>query len=176
MSLSEPIAVVTVVLAVLVFGLVGAVAVLALRLRRLAADQRQALEGVEVDVIATLARQRRRLDALDAAVSATRDHSDMVEAQVRRTISRIGVVRYDAYDDIGGELSFSAALLDEHADGVVLTSITGRSGGRTYLKPVTVGEGGLPLSDEEMAAIASAREQARGDRVVEQGKRRWRQR
>jgi hypothetical protein len=59
---------------------------------------------------------------------------------------------------------------------VVLTSITGRTGGRTYLKPVTSGEGGLPLSDEELAAVTSAREQARADRVVEQGKRRWRQR
>jgi hypothetical protein len=176
MSLSDPLAVVTLVLAVLVGLLVGAVIVLALRLRRLAADQRRALDGVEVDVIATLARQRRRLDDLDAALSVTREHSDTVEAQVRRTISRIGVVRYDAYDDIGGQLSFSAALLDEHADGVVLTSITGRSDGRTYLKPVVSGEGGLPLSDEEMAAVASAREHARGDRVVEQGKRRWRQR
>ncbi|MDA2983900.1 MAG: DUF4446 family protein, partial [Actinomycetota bacterium] len=74
------------------------------------------------------------------------------------------------------ELSFSAALLDEHADGVVLTSITGRSGGRTYLKPVASGGGALPLSEEEVAAVASAREQARGDRIVEQGKRRWRQR
>ena len=176
MSLSDPIAVTTIVLAVLVGLLIGTVVILALRLRRLAADQRRALEGVEVDVIATLARQRRRLDELDAAVTAARAHSGTVEDQVRRTISRIGVVRYDAYDDIGGELSFSAALLDEHADGVVLTSITGRNGGRTYLKPVASGEGGLPLSEEEAAAVASAREQARGDRIVEQGKRRWRQR
>lgn len=176
MALSDPFAVTTIVLAVLVGLLVGTVIVLALRLRRLAADQRRALEGVEVDVIATLARQRRRVDELAAAVSATREHSDMVEAQVRRTISRIGVVRYDAYDDIGGELSFSVALLDEHSDGIVLTSITGRSGGRSYLKPIAAGEGQLALSDEEVAAVASAREHARGDRVVEQGKRRWRQR
>ena len=176
MSLSDPLAVTTIVLAVLVALLIGAVVVLGLRLRRLAADQRRALDGVEVDVIATLARQRRRLDELDAAVVAAREHSGGVEDQVRRTISRIGVVRYDAFDDIGGQLSFSAALLDEHADGVVLTSITGRTGGRTYLKPVVAGEGGLPLSEEEVAAVASAREQARGDRVVEQGKRRWRQR
>jgi hypothetical protein len=176
MSLTDPLAVTTVVLAVLVGLLVVAVVILALRLRRLAADQRRALDGVEVDVIATLARQRRRLDELDAAVQAARDHTGSVEEQVRRTISRIGIVRYDAFDDIGGQLSFSAALLDEHADGLVLSSITGRTGGRTYMKPIAAGEGGLPLSDEEVAAVASAREDARGDRVVEQGKRRWRQR
>jgi hypothetical protein len=91
-------------------------------------------------------------------------------------VSRIGVVRYDAYEDIGGELSFTAALLDEHGDGIVLTSITGRTGGRTFLKSVTDGVGSQLLSDEEVAAIASARERQRGDRVVEQGKRRWRTR
>lgn len=176
MSLSDPLAVIVIVLAVLVGLLVGGITVLALRLRRLASDQRRALDGVEVDVIATLARLRRRLDELGAAVGEAREHSGTVEEQVHRTISRIGVVRYDAFDDIGGQLSFSAALLDEHADGVVLTSITGRSGGRTYLKPVASGEGSLPLSDEERAAVTSARERARDDQVVEQGKRRWRQR
>jgi len=176
MSSSDPLVITAVVLASLVALLVLAVVVLALRVRRLAADQRRALDGVEVDVIATLARQRRRLDELDGAVVNAVAHSREVEAQVRSTISRIGVVRYDAFDDVGGELSFSAALLDEHGDGVVLTSITGRTGGRTYLKSVTDGAGSQLLSDEEVAAIASAREHERSERVVEQGKRRWRNR
>ena len=127
MSSVDPTAVTTVVLAVLVALLIGAVVVLALRLRRLAADQRRALDGVEVDVVGVLARQRKRIDELDEALAAVRAHSDDVEQQVRRTVSRIGVVRYDAFDEIGGQQSFSAALLDEHGDGVVITSITGRS-------------------------------------------------
>lgn len=176
MSLSDPLTSITIVLAVLVGLLIGTVTVLALRLRRLAADQHRALDGVGFDVISTLARSHRRLDELDVAIGAAREHSEMVEQQVRGTISRVGVVRYDAYDDIGGQLSFSAALLDGHSDGIVLTSITGRTGGRTYLKPVTAGVGDLPLSEEEIAAVASAQERARGDKVVEQGKRRWRQR
>jgi hypothetical protein len=176
MSVSDPLVIMSLVLAVLTVLLVLAVVVLALRVRRLDADQRRALDGVEVDVIATLARQRRRLDELDAAVVAARAHTGEVEARVRSTISRIGVVRYDAFDDIGGELSFSAAMLDEHGDGFVLTSITGRSGGRTFLKSVTDGAGSQLLSDEEVAAVASARERQRGERVVEQGKRRWRNR
>jgi len=176
MSGSDPLVIILGVLAALIVLLTLALVVVALRVRRLDADQRRALDGVEVDVIATLARQRRRLDELDAAVIAARAHSGEVEEQVRSTVSRIGVIRYDAFDDIGGELSFSAALLDEHGDGVVLTSITGRTGGRTYLKSVTDGVGSQLLSDEEAAAIASARERQRSERVVEQGKRRWRNR
>ncbi len=168
--------VVVIVLAVVTLALVVAVTVLGLRLRRLAADQRRALDGVEVDVIGTLARQRRRLDELDAAVSGTRTFAESTAQQVRRTVSRIGVVRYDAFDDIGGQHSFSAALLDEHGDGVVITSITGRTDGRTYLKSVTDGVGNVLLSDEESAAVAAAREQARSEQVVDQGKRSWRQR
>jgi len=174
MSLSDPLVTGFVVLAVLTTALVGAVVVLALRLRRLATDQRRALDGVEVDVIATLARQRRRLDELDESVTATRSYAESVAEGLRRAITRIGVVRYDAFGDVGGQHSFSAALLDAHADGVVVTSITGRNDGRTYLKTVVAGEGEVLLSDEERAAVAAARENTRSEQVVEQGKRVWR--
>ena len=163
-------------LAVVAFALVVAVVVLGLRLRRLAADQRVALDGVEVDVVSTLARQRRRLEELDAALADARAHSEGVAARVERTLSRIGVVRYDAFDDIGGQQSFSAALLDEHGDGVVITSITGRQDGRTYLKAVVAGEGTQLLSDEERAAVEAAQAEARSEQVAAQGKRSWRQR
>jgi hypothetical protein len=176
MSLNDPLSVIVVVLALLVAGLVAASVVLALRLRRLANDQRLAFEGGEVDVIATLARQRRRLDELDESLAVVRVHAQDIEDKVGHTLSRVGVVRYDAFDDIGGQLSFSAALLDEHADGIVLTSITGRTGGRTYLKSVVAGESGSQLSDEEGAAVVAAQERSRVERIVEQGKRRWRQR
>jgi len=176
MSFTDPLTVIVVVLAVAVVGLAAVSAVIALRLRRLAADQRRAFEGVEVDVIANLARHRRRLDELAEALAGAKAHTSEVEVKVGHSLSRIGVIRYDAFDDIGGQLSFSAALLDEHADGIVLTSITGRTGGRTYLKSVTGGESASLLSEEESAAVASAREQQRVERIVDQGKRRWRQR
>ena len=176
MSLSDPLSVIVGVLGVGVVALIVAVVVLALRVRLLTSEQRRALDGVEVDVIGTLARQRRRMDELDAAVRATREHSELVADRLTRTLSRVGVVRYDAFDDIGGAHSFSAALLDEHDDGVVITSITGRTDGRTYLKSIVAGEGSVLLSDEEAAAVAAARAHARSEQVVEQGKRVWRQR
>jgi hypothetical protein len=68
----------------------------------------------------------------------------------------VGLLRYDAFEDVGGRLSFSCALLDEHGNGVVLTSINGRQETRVYAKPVTAGTSSYNLSSEEGEAIRQA--------------------
>jgi len=152
----------------------GLVVVLWLRLSRLAADQRRAFDGVEIDVLAALARHTRRLDGLDGEVADARARTEVLREGLGHALSRIGVVRYDAFEDVGGELSFSLALLDEHEDGLVLSSINGRSDGRTYLKVVTDGRSASKLSDEERAAITAASHGRREERVTDPGARRWR--
>ena len=72
-------------------------------------------------------------------------------------LRHVALVRYDAFEDIGGGQSFSAALLDERGDGVVLTSIHGRGESRTYGKSVRGGTSEHTLSPEEQQAIAQAR-------------------
>lgn len=73
-------------------------------------------------------------------------------------LSRVAVVRYDAFDDLGGRLSFSAAIVDEAGRGLVMTAIHGRTETRSYLKqvPVTAGSGQRDLSPEEAQAVADA--------------------
>ena len=71
-------------------------------------------------------------------------------------MSQVATVRYDAFDDMGGRLSFSAALLDDHGDGVVVTSINGRTETRTYAKPIKRLQSEHNLSNEERAAIDMA--------------------
>jgi hypothetical protein len=73
-----------------------------------------------------------------------------------RALTRVAVVRYDAFGDLAGALSFSAALLDDAGNGLVLSSINGRSETRTYAKGVTAGRSDAPLSPEEQEAIAEA--------------------
>ena len=73
-----------------------------------------------------------------------------------RALTRVAVVRYDAFGDLAGALSFSAALLDDAGNGLVLSSINGRSETRTYAKGVTAGASEAPLSPEEQEAIAEA--------------------
>jgi hypothetical protein len=74
-----------------------------------------------------------------------------------RAQRHVAVVRYDAFGDMGGRLSFSAALLDDQGDGLVLSSINGRSETRTYAKALVGGQSEHTLSPEEQDAIAAAR-------------------
>lgn len=73
-----------------------------------------------------------------------------------RALTRVAVVRYDAFGDLAGALSFSAALLDDAGNGLVLSSINGRSETRTYAKGISGGHSDAPLSPEEQEAIAEA--------------------
>jgi hypothetical protein len=77
-------------------------------------------------------------------------------------LQRVGLVRFDAFDDISGQQSFSVALLDNQGNGVVITSLFGRTESRCYAKPVIQGSSPHRLSEEEMAAIRQAMEQPIG--------------
>lgn len=96
-------------------------------------------------------------------VNAMRDEVDDLSALLSRTrveladaVRHVSVVRYDAFGDMGGRLSFSAALLDDGGDGLVLTSIHGRSETRSYMKGIKAGKSEAPLSPEEQQAVAYA--------------------
>jgi hypothetical protein len=72
-------------------------------------------------------------------------------------LRNVAVVRYDAFGDMGGRLSFSAALLDDQGDGLVISSINGRSETRTYAKALVGLRSEQNLSPEEAQAIEAAR-------------------
>jgi hypothetical protein len=75
-----------------------------------------------------------------------------------RAMRHVAVVRYDAFGDMGGMLSFSAALFDDNGDGLVISSINGRSETRTYAKALVGGQSDHTLSPEEKQAITAARQ------------------
>jgi hypothetical protein len=108
-------------------------------------------------VLFALARLRalnKRLRRLSAGPrAATRDGATVDPAALRH----VGVVRYDAFGDMGGRMSFSAALYDDNGDGVVISSINGRSETRTYAKSLSELRSDQTLSPEEQDAIARAR-------------------
>ena len=108
-----------------------------------------------------LARQlgvlRRRLAEVERSSPIGDVDARRLRAEVDAALSRVAVVRYDAFGDMGGRLSFSAALLDGQGDGLVLTSIHGRGESRTYAKGVTGGESETTLTPEERQAVAAAR-------------------
>ncbi len=74
--------------------------------------------------------------------------------QLKDCVQKVGVVRFNAFDDTGSDLSYSVALLDERKDGVVFSSIFGRDENRCYAKPVKAGKSEYPLSKEELEALS----------------------
>jgi len=93
-----------------------------------------------------------------------RECNDMIQGAVgsRGTVDPhalrdVAIVRYDALQEMSGQLSFSLALLNALGDGIVLSSINGRAETRTYAKPVRAGKGMQELSPEEAQAVHSAR-------------------
>ena len=100
-----------------------------------------------------------KIDRLEQAVRALNAIDRKQQVQIEGSVRRIGVLRYDAFEDVGGRLSFSCALLDDHGTGVVLTSINGRQETRVYAKPVTTSQSTYNLSREEEEAIRQAMHQ-----------------
>ena len=96
---------------------------------------------------------RARLDALPEDVLGLRQEVAALRAEARDALRHLAVVRYDAFGDMGGHLSWSLALLDDAGHGVVLTSIHGRSDARTYAKNVSAWSCEQQLSPEEEEAI-----------------------
>ncbi len=79
-----------------------------------------------------------------------------VEQKLAQAIQKVGMVRFNAFSDVGGEMSFAIALLDAQGSGVVVSSIYGRAEARVYAKPVVKGGTSSSLSKEERAAIEQA--------------------
>jgi hypothetical protein len=76
----------------------------------------------------------------------------------RGCVQRVGVVRFNAFEDTGSDLSFAVALLDARNNGVVVSGIFGRNESRSYAKPVVGGQSSYFLTAEEKAAIQQAQE------------------
>ncbi|MCL2543792.1 MAG: DUF4446 family protein [Nocardioidaceae bacterium] len=102
---------------------------------------------------------RRTASAADlpADVPGLRAEVAALRQEAKGALRHLAVVRYDAFDEMGGRLSWSLALLDDGGDGVVVTSIRGRDESRTYAKPIAGWASESELSPEEGEAVAHAR-------------------
>jgi len=82
---------------------------------------------------------------------------DTAENQVKSSIQKIGIVRYNPFSNVGSDQSFSIALLDAENNGIVITSLYSHDGNRVYSKPVKKGASEYSLSNEEVKAINEAK-------------------
>ena len=115
------------------------------------------LVGGLVVLLRRSAELRRRVTALEQHRPAGDADLAALRADLGQALRHVAVVRYDAFGDMGGRLSFSAAVIDDSGDGLVFSSIHARGESRTYAKGVVGGTSDATLTPEEQQALAAAR-------------------
>ena len=96
---------------------------------------------------------------IDAVVKITKQNRQDVKELMRtvdRNFQRVGIVKYDAFKEMGGKLSFAIAMLDGNNSGWVLNAMHSREGCYTYVKEIVKGESYVELSEEEAVALDKA--------------------
>jgi hypothetical protein len=129
--------------------------------RRLAGITRGA-EGRSLEAI--LEAHLRRVHEVDDELRTVERRTTALEAQARKAVQRVGLVRFNPFEDTGSNQSFALALLDEDGDGVVVSSLHSRNATRLYVKPVVAGRTETALSAEEAEALRAAQAPRGADR------------
>lgn len=106
----------------------------------------------------TLIERLDQVDALLEANAANEKNIKILFAKMKFTFQKIGLVKYDAFNEMGGKLSFSLALLNEKNDGFVMNAVHSREGCYTYVKEIIDGNSIIVLSPEEQEALDMAKE------------------
>ena len=101
------------------------------------------------EVLAELRKSQEKIEILSKKL-------DDLEKKSKLSIQKVGIVRFNPFNEVGSNQSFSLALLDENNNGIVITSLYTRQENRIYGKPIKTGESEYVLSNEERQAIKSA--------------------
>ncbi|WP_123054925.1 DUF4446 family protein [Clostridium sp. JN-1] len=94
-----------------------------------------------------------KIDKTQEDYKYMKDLYESLNTRFKKCIQKCSVVRYRAFEDVGSDLSFSIALLDESNDGVIITGIYGRNQSSSYAKPIDKGMSRYELSDEEKQVL-----------------------
>lgn len=109
----------------------------------------ESLEDTIMDVLA-------ELDRLKASDVQKRRDIKRINDNLMITYQKRGIVKYDAFSEMGGKLSFALALLDKNNNGFIINSMHGRDGCYTYIKEIVKGESYILLGEEEKQALELA--------------------
>ena len=107
------------------------------------------IEEILMKIQEELIRQDANIDSIEGDIKD-------IQLKLSFAIRKVGFMRYNAFDDMGSDLSFSMALLDDYKNGFVISSIYGRENTVSYGKAIRNGESKIPLSAEEILVIDRA--------------------
>lgn len=98
----------------------------------------------------------RHREALQSDLDSAEQRLSKLEVRLDKAVRHVGLVRFDAFEDVGGNQSFALAFFDDNGDGAIITSLLGRTECRVYCKPITKGRTERTLSQEEQRAMEDA--------------------
>lgn len=144
-------------LATLILSVIILIAFLSLnvKLARVTKKYNELTEGTDGRNLEELIlHQGKRINQFQEELSGLKDLLNQLEKFSQETISKVYFKRYNAFPDVGSDLSFSVVLLNSKNTGVLLTSIYGRDENRVYLKPIVEGKSSYTLSPEEKEILS----------------------
>jgi Protein of unknown function (DUF4446) len=127
-----------------------------LRISAVHARYRDQWDARERDLVAVVSHQTSKITRVQEDVQQVRVQLSRTADDVEQSLRHVALVRYDAFGDLSGQLSFSAAILDDHGDGLVISSVHALGESRTYAKGVIEGLCHTTLTHEEQQALAAA--------------------
>lgn len=152
----DPAVIIIVMMAIMVFVLIYMVRV-SMKLTRFLKRYRIFMRGKDaVSLEKAFAQKFLEVDRLMEMSKIQANEISKLKEVLSRTTNKIGIVKYDAFPDVGGKLSFALAMLDESNSGFVLNAIHSREGCYTYVKEIVKGESYIVLGQEEKEALRQA--------------------
>lgn len=105
----------------------------------------------------TLLKRLEQVDDLIASNATNENNINKLFEDMKFSFNRVGLVKYDAFNEMGGKLSFSLAMLNDNEDGFVINAMHSREGCFTYIKEIIGGNSIIVLADEEQEALKMAK-------------------
>ena len=152
----DPGIIIIILLVLTIFLLVKSVSS-SMRLNRLERKYKTFMKGSDVQSLEKIF--VRKFAQIDKLYEAKEDHEHdilFIKKNLEKMFSKYGVEKYDAFDDVGGKLSFALALLDKDNTGLILNAVHSRDNCFLYLKEIVKGESYVMLSQEEVEALRKA--------------------
>lgn len=153
LALSNNLAVIVAVLGLVIVVLAGLLFSVRGKLNALQSKYDFFTQGEEANIDTVLTKTLNELHKSQAELAVLQEKHAKLQEQVQGCLQNVKLIRYDAFDAMGGEMSYSILLTDAKKDGLLLTSIYGREESRCYAKDIKGGKSSYPLAEEEQKLL-----------------------
>ena len=159
--------IIIIILMITTIGLIGVIMYLYRTVQKIDERYKAFMKGEDGKTLErSFMRKFNQIEKMNDITTTLTEDIKKLEDVKNRSLIKYGIVKYDAFDDVGGKLSFSLALLDQTDTGFVLNAIHSKENCFLYIKEVMKGESYIILSDEEVQALRIARKYGDDKEVI----------